>query len=82
MSNVYILNMEKINAKSSTYLKIIKMICGNIIITVNSLHSSMVVCIHPIVLYCLHPRGKTVVFFSNKVNEKTHMPIIHITVLL
>ena len=30
----------------------------------------MVVCI-PIVLYCLHPRGKTVVFFSNKVNEKT-----------
>ena len=29
----------------------------------NSLHSSMVVCIHPIVLYCEHPRGKTVVFF-------------------
>ena len=36
----------------------------------NSLHSSMVVCIHPIVLYCLHPRGKTVVFFFNKVHEK------------
>ena len=49
----------------------------------NSLHSSMVVCIHPIVLYCLHTRGKTVVFFSNKVNEeKKHMPIIHIKVLL
>ena len=28
-----------------------------------TLHSSMVVIIHPIVLYCLHPRGKTVVFF-------------------
>ena len=30
----------------------------------NSLHSRMIVCIHPIVLYCLHPRGKTVVFFD------------------
>ena len=29
----------------------------------NSLHSSMIVCMHPIVLYCGHPRGKTVVFF-------------------
>ena len=47
-----------------------------------SLHSSMVVCIHPIGLYCVHPRGKTVVFFSNKINEKKHMPIIHIKVLL
>ena len=27
-------NKEKINAKGSTYLKIIKMICGNIILTV------------------------------------------------
>ena len=34
MSNVQIFNKAKINAKSSTYLKIIKMICGNIIITV------------------------------------------------
>ena len=33
------------------------------IITILTLHSSMVVCIHHIVLYCLHPRGKTVVFF-------------------
>ena len=32
----------------------------------------MVVRIHPIVLYCLRPRGKTVVLFSNKVNEKKH----------
>ena len=42
----------------------------------------MVVCIHPIVLYCVHPRGETVVFFSNKINEKKHMSIIHIKVLL
>ena len=35
-----------------------------------TLHSSMVVCIYPIVLYCVHPRGKTVVIFSNKIIEK------------
>ena len=69
-----------IDGNPITYTK--KLNSSDHILYINYLHSSMVVCIHPIVLYCVHPRGKTVVFFSNKVNEKKHMPKIHIKVLL
>ena len=64
--DIIILPFDAFQNNQKAYLS--KLLCKLIliiyrfIVSLNSQHSSMAICIHPIVIYCLHPRRKTVVF--------------------